>query len=76
VVSGEVTHRPTRVEVGGVQGFRLQVEGAIGDQAVTFRGSRSSRETNEYFLACVSTPDHARDIRQGCQQVMRTFHVS
>ena len=38
VVSGEVTHRPTRVEVEGVQGFRLQVEGAIGDQAVTFTG--------------------------------------
>jgi hypothetical protein len=30
--------RPTRVEVGGVQGFRLQVEGAIGDQALTFTG--------------------------------------
>jgi hypothetical protein len=25
---------------------------------------------------CLSTPDHARDIRQGCQQVMATFHVS
>jgi uncharacterized RDD family membrane protein YckC len=76
VVSGEVTHRPTRVEVGGLQGFRVQVEGAIGDQAVTFTGFALVQGTTEYFLACVSTPDHARDIRQGCQQVMATFHVS
>jgi uncharacterized RDD family membrane protein YckC len=76
VVSGEVTHTPTRVEVGGLEGFRVQVEGAIGDQAVTFTGFALLQGTTEYFLACVSTPDHARDIRQGCQQVMRTFHLS
>jgi len=76
VVSAEVTHRPTRVEVGGLQSFRVQVEGAIRDQAVTFTGFALVRGTTEYFLACVSTPDHARDIRQGCQQVMKTFHVS
>ena len=76
VVSGEVTHRPTKVEVGGLEGFRVQVEGAIGDQAVTFTGFALLHGTSEYFLACVSTPDHARDIRQGCQQVMSSFHVS
>ncbi len=76
VVSGEVTHRPTKVEVGGLQGFRVQVEGAIGDQAVTFTGFALLQGTTEYFLACVSTPDHARDIRQGCQQVMNSIHVT
>lgn len=76
VVSGEVTHRPTKVQVAGLEGFRVQVEGAMGDQAVTFTGYVLLQGTSEYFLACVSTPDHARDIRQGCQQVMKTFHVS
>jgi hypothetical protein len=75
-ISGKVTHAPTRVEVGGLQGFRIQVEGSTGDQNVTFTGFALVKGTTEYFLACVYTPDHARDIRQGCQQVMKTFHVS
>jgi hypothetical protein len=75
-VSGKVTHGPTRVEVGGLQGFRVQVEGSVGDQAVTFTEFALTQGTTEYLLVCLSTPDHARDIRQGCQQVMATFHVS
>jgi uncharacterized RDD family membrane protein YckC len=75
-VSGKVTDGPTRVEVGGLRGFRVRVEGSVDDQPVTFTAVALVQGTTEYVLECQYTPDHARDIRQGCQQGTSTFHVS
>ncbi len=64
-VSGEVAHRPTRVEVGGVQGFRLQVGGAIGDQAVTFTGFAlvQGKRTSTSWPACPRRTTLATSVR-------------
>ncbi|HEX9716792.1 MAG TPA: RDD family protein [Actinomycetota bacterium] len=75
-VSGRVTGGPTRVEIGGLSGFRLRVEGSYGGQPLTVTGVALFRGTTQYFLECQFTPDHARDIRAGCRQVMRTFRAS
>lgn len=75
-VSGQVTGGPTRVEIGGLPGFRLRVEGSYEGQPLTVTGVALFRGTTQYFLECQFTPDHARDIRAGCRQVMRTFRAS
>ncbi|HKZ76030.1 MAG TPA: RDD family protein [Actinomycetota bacterium] len=75
-VSGQVTGGPTRVEIGGLPGFRLRVEGSYEGQPLTVTGVVLFRGTTQYFLECQFTPDHARDIRAGCRQVMRTFRAS
>ena len=75
-VSGQVTGGPTRVEIGGLPGFRFRVEGSYGGQPLTVTGVVLFRGTTQYFLECQFTPDHARDIRAGCRQVMRTFRAS
>lgn len=75
-VSGKVTGGPTRVEVGGLPGFRLRVEGSYAGQPLTVTGVALFRGTTQYFLECQFTPDHARDIRAGCRQILRTFRAS
>lgn len=75
-VSGKVTGGPTRVEIGGLPGFRFRVEGSYGGQPLTVTGVALFRETTQYRVECQFSPDHARDIRAGCREVMRTFRVS
>jgi len=75
-VSGQVTGGPTRVEIGGLPGFRLRVEGSYEGQRLIVTGVALFRGTTQYFLGCQFTPDHARDSRAGCRQVMRTFRAS
>ena len=75
-VSGKVTGGPTRVEIGGLPVFRLRVEELYGGQPLTITRVALFRGTTQYRLECRFTPDHARDIRAGCREVMGTFRAS
>jgi hypothetical protein len=72
-LSGTVTDGPRRIEMGGLPGFSIRIEGRYGGQLLTVEGVFLARGTTQYFLECQFTPDHAREIRSGCEQVMRTF---
>ena len=72
-LSGTVIDGPRPIEMGGLPGFSIRIEGRYGGQPLTLVGVFLPRGTIQYFLECQFTPDHAREIRSGCQQVMRTF---
>jgi uncharacterized RDD family membrane protein YckC len=72
-LSGTVADGPRRIEMGGLPGFSIRIEGRYGGQPLTLEGVVLARGTTQYFLECQFTPDHASEIRSGCEQVMRTF---
>ena len=72
-LSGTVTDGPRRIEMGGLPGFSIRIEGRYKGQPFTVAGVFLARGTTQYFLECQFTPNHAREIRTGCEQVMRTF---
>jgi uncharacterized RDD family membrane protein YckC len=72
-LSGTVVDGPRRIEMGGLPGFSIRIEGQYGGQLLTVEGLFLARGTTQYFLECQYTPDHAGEIRPGCEQVMRTF---
>jgi uncharacterized RDD family membrane protein YckC len=72
-LSGTVADGPRRIEMGGLPGFSIRIEGRYGGQPLTLEGVVLARGTTQYFLECQFTPDHAGEIRSGCDQVMRTF---
>jgi uncharacterized RDD family membrane protein YckC len=72
-LSGTVADGPGRIEMGGLPGFSIRIEGQYGGQLLTVEGLFLARGTTQYFLECQYTPDHAGEIRSGCEQVMRTF---
>lgn len=72
-LSGTVTDGPRRIEMGGLPGFSIRIEGRYEGQLFTVEGVFLARGTTQYFLECQFTPDLAREIRTGCGQVMRTF---
>jgi hypothetical protein len=72
-LSGTVTDGPRRIEMGGLPGFSIRIEGRYGGQLLTVEGVFLARGTTQYFLECQYTADHAGEIRSGCEQVMHTF---
>jgi hypothetical protein len=72
-LSGTVADGPRRIEMGGLPGFSIRIEGSYAGQPLTLEGVVLARGTTQYFLECQYTPDHAGEIRSGCEQVMRTF---
>ena len=72
-LSGTVADGPRRIEMGGLPGFSIRIEGRYAGQPLTLEGVVLARGTTQYFLECQYTPDHAGEIRSGCEQVMRTF---
>jgi uncharacterized RDD family membrane protein YckC len=72
-ISGTVVDGPRRIEVGGLPGFFIAIEGRYGERPLTLQGVFLARGTTQYFLECQFTPDHAREVQAGCEQVMRTF---
>ena len=72
-ISGTVVDGPRRIEVGGLPGFFIAIEGSYGERPLTLQGVLLVRDTTQYFLECQFTPDHAREIQSGCEHVMRTF---
>jgi uncharacterized RDD family membrane protein YckC len=72
-LSGTVADGPTRIEMGGLPGFSIRIEGSYAGQPLTLEGVVLARGTTQYFLECQYTLDHAGEIRSGCEQVMRTF---
>jgi uncharacterized RDD family membrane protein YckC len=72
-LSGTVADGPRRIEMGGLPGFSIRIEGRYAGQPLTLEGVVLARGTTQYFLECQFTPDHAGEIRSGCEQVMRTF---
>jgi hypothetical protein len=59
--------------VGGLPGFFIAIEGRYGERPLTVQGVFLARGTTQYFLECQFTPDDAREVQAGCEQVMRTF---
>jgi uncharacterized RDD family membrane protein YckC len=72
-LSGTVADGPRRIEMGGLPGYSIRIEGRYAGQPLTLEGVVLARGTTQYFLECQYTPDHAGEIRSGCEQVMRTF---
>lgn len=72
-ISGTLVDGARRIEVGGLPGFFIAIEGRYGERPLTLHGVLLARGTTQYFLECQFTPDHAREIESGCEHVMRTF---
>lgn len=75
-LSGTVTDGPRRIEMGGLPGFSIRIEGQYGGQPFTVEGVFLAQGTTQYFLECQFTADHASEIRPGCEQIMRTFRAT
>jgi uncharacterized RDD family membrane protein YckC len=75
-LSGTITDGPRRIEMGGLPGFSIRIEGKYGGEPFTLEGVFLARGTTQYFLECQFSPDYASQIRPGCQQIMRTFRVT
>jgi uncharacterized RDD family membrane protein YckC len=72
-LSGTVADGPRRIEMGGLPGFSIRIEGSYAGQPLILEGVVLARGTTQCFLECQYTLDHAGEIRSGCDQVMRTF---
>jgi len=72
-ISGTVTDGPKRIEMGGLPGFSIRIEGQYGGRPFTVEGVFLARGITQHFLECQFMPEHAREIRSGCEQVMRTL---
>jgi uncharacterized RDD family membrane protein YckC len=75
-LSGTVTDGTTRIEMGGLPGFSIRIEGMSEGRRLTVEAVFLVRGTTQYFLECQFTPDHASEIQSGCEQVMRTFRAT
>jgi hypothetical protein len=75
-LDGQLTAGPTPVTLDGLPGFRYEgslvnVDGVRVQARVTdvFDG------LTEYYLYCQFTPEHAEDMKRGCDQVLESFQV-
>jgi uncharacterized RDD family membrane protein YckC len=75
-LSGTITDGPRRIEMGGLPGFSIRIDGQYGGQPFTIEGVFLAQGTTQYFLECQFTADHASEIRAGCEHIMRTFRAT
>ncbi|HET7857296.1 MAG TPA: hypothetical protein VFL41_12645 [Gaiellaceae bacterium] len=77
-IGGGKLGEPTRVTVAGLPGFRVKASGVKVwkdgrvdvDYTDVFKGSTS------YTVSCVYTPAGAAEVRNACEQVLRSLRVS
>ena len=73
---GALNAGPIPITIGGLPGFRyegqlLNVEGV----PVQSRLAWVFDDKTQYFLNCQYTPEHAEEMKRGCNQVVESFQV-
>lgn len=74
---GEMLQGPVRVTAGGLPGLRF--EGwlnNVDDVRVESRVIWLFEKKTQYFMNCQYTPEHAKEMKQGCDQVEESFQVA
>ena len=67
---------PEKITMGGKPGLSYEVTGSVGGTDVESTLVYVFDDLTEYELQCQSTPEHAAEIEQGCDQIIRTFEIS
>jgi hypothetical protein len=71
---GQVTAGPIPITIGGLLGFRYEgwlitEEGVRVQSRLTW----AVDDTHQYFMNCQFTPEHAEEMKRGCDQVEKSF---
>ena len=74
-LNGTVAGDLTPVQVGGLQGFEVTINGTVEGKAMTIDLTLLFKGTAQYNIGCQATPANQGEVTKGCQQVKSTFVV-
>jgi uncharacterized RDD family membrane protein YckC len=74
-LDGTIHAGPEEITMAGKPGLRYKATGAVDGTPIESTIVLAFDGTVEYFLNCQYTQEMSADIKQGCDQIMRTFKL-